>query len=683
MPFIQECSDFELHNNHITVVEGSQYNNTQIIHNNQVQVVRQERRKLTIWDEFRRIRMGDIKLIEELGDSNVWVHDHENKNKWKVARRIMSIARVYGSNTDTEFLCAKYSGPGAFKAFKRDFDEYSAIRHLNVAQLFAYNDSQYGLPTLIFYDALIPLGHVLSRSKKVQRALELYFRFQRDIFQKTDGGGFIVTNEIWIEPRSGAIRRGPYVASPYTITGLRNAPSTSCLDPLSIQTYSDTNTVINYLIRILPADIILKSVSDQGKHNQEWLTAVKVWPYLASSLWKRNQWYIIARWTGLARYARTWTIITGGREVVMKDGSVRFQFPDHIYLINSLWLQYECFIDVRTAWLAQAHSVFSQLGIREEEWEEYSLNTRFVLYFSPIQVHTYGEENTDIASNKPTPFLFVRPVPRLSDDETMWRSWAESAKYFWSFDPFGQKEMSESTRVSLGLPSFETQIEVQFTSWDCCAYKLMERLQIFKDFDPVTTDYARSLGYPILEAVGDDDRFQELGEFESNDGLSTSEDKESMAVDHNSPCPDNASHDVIPPPRLDDTPINKIPDAETDEEGTVGNKRKSKSASSGNTRCKFHTDHDDSECGGYRTSKGFDPKMTDHALSLGGSSMQVVGDKDQPQDLEDSVSSTTIADILESYNDLNADDDCTSNEGFESDEEIVLYPRSNGVAAVK
>ncbi|EEC00008.1 hypothetical protein MPER_00156, partial [Moniliophthora perniciosa FA553] len=158
-------------------------------------------------------------------------------------------------------------------------------------------------------------------------------------------------------------------------------------------------------------------------------------------------------------------------------------------------------VGFESAWLAQAHSIFGQLGIREEEWDEYSITTHFDLYICPIEAHTYQEENIDIASNKPTLYLFVRPIPRLSDNETTWKSWAESA-YFWSFDPFGREEMSESMSVSLGLPSCNIQMKLRSKSWDRCAYKLMERLQRFKGFDPTTTDYARSLGYPIMEIVG-------------------------------------------------------------------------------------------------------------------------------------------------------------------------------------
>ncbi|KAI3613055.1 hypothetical protein WG66_001558 [Moniliophthora roreri] len=191
--------------------------------------------------------------------------------------------------------------------------------------------------------------------------------------------------------------------------------------------------------------------------------------------------------------------------------------------------------------------------------------------------------------------------------------------------------------------------------------KPLKMINISKGFDPKTTDLARSLGYPLLKVIGDEGRFQEL---DSNDDCSTSEGEETIAVDCDFPCLDAASHHIIPSPRPNDT-------------ATVGNERMSKAAISGSTCHKLRVDHDDSERERLHTSKTFDPWTTDYARSLGYSPVQVVVDEDRPQDLEDSASSTTIADILESYKCLDANDDCIFNEGSESDEEIVLYPRSN------
>ncbi|KAI3621323.1 hypothetical protein WG66_014500 [Moniliophthora roreri] len=527
MPLVQGSSDFKFHDNQITVVEGSQYND-----NRTFQIVRQETRELTIWDEFKRVRIGNVNLIKAVVTSDIYGYDGpwwlHNRNRRTVARRTISVARIRGEDKEAEFLYVRYSGPEARQTFKRDFDQFSAVKHLNVAQLFGYSDSQHGLPALIFYDALIPLSRVLL-STRGNKWVELYFRLQAMV-AKVDGHFVCMDpNALWIEPRGGALRRGPYVQSDaYPLRQLFDVPSTSHLDPLSIQTYRDTNTVIDYLARIFPINMIFKQVGTGVKFRDWRVTAFELWPYIVGSLWKRNQQPIIARWTGFT------------------------QIPQYILHVSAI-------VD----------------------------SFRLTLY-----PYDYWKGNAGIVLTKPTPYLFVRPIPRPSDNETTWRSWAEST-YFWSLDPSGQEEILESTRVSLELPDFEHNVELLYISWDLETYRAIGSFQHFKGFDPKTTDCARSLSYPLMQVVGNVDRFQELGE--SNDDCLTSKDEESMSVDHDPPCPDNASHNIIPPPRPNDTSVNEMPDTKTNEEVTVGNKRKSTAAGSSSKHRKVHTDHGEDE----------------------------------------------------------------------------------------
>ncbi|EEB94597.1 hypothetical protein MPER_06562, partial [Moniliophthora perniciosa FA553] len=118
MPLTQECSDFEFHNNRITVVEGSQYNTI-------LQIARQGRRELTIWDEYERVRTGDVNLIKAVTTSNIY--DGPRWSRRAVARRTISVARIRGEDKETEFLYVGYSGPEAPQAFKQDFARFSAV----------------------------------------------------------------------------------------------------------------------------------------------------------------------------------------------------------------------------------------------------------------------------------------------------------------------------------------------------------------------------------------------------------------------------------------------------------------------------------------------------------------------------------------------------------------------------
>ncbi|EEB91810.1 hypothetical protein MPER_09774, partial [Moniliophthora perniciosa FA553] len=132
-----------------------------------------ERKELTIWDQYKRVRTGDIKLIKDvITDDNLTI----------------SIARIRGEDNKSKFLYVGYSGSKALQAFRRDFGQFSAVKRLNVAQLFGYNDGQCGLPALIFYDALIPLNRVLS-ANKANFWIHLYFVLRLTVAEMERDGG--------------------------------------------------------------------------------------------------------------------------------------------------------------------------------------------------------------------------------------------------------------------------------------------------------------------------------------------------------------------------------------------------------------------------------------------------------------------------------------------------------------
>uniref|UniRef100_A0A0W0G747 Uncharacterized protein n=1 Tax=Moniliophthora roreri TaxID=221103 RepID=A0A0W0G747_MONRR len=543
MAFIQGSSNFSISGGQLINIQGLQYVAT--IHDNRV-VVHKNGKKNTIWDEVRftiqasrclsncvveyeRIRTCDVRLTRVVANDTRWDVD-----------RIFSIARIRGEDKEEEFLHVGYSGPGAFKAFKRDFAEFCAIRHPNSAQLFGYNDRR-DIPALIFYDALIPLHRVFSGNF----VLLLYIEFQLSVTKLVKDGRNIRSSELWIEPRSGKLRRGPHVQSDniWGLLGLSNTPSTPPV-PLSIQAYSDTSTIIDYLVRILSTDTILEHFSDRHLRKLGRCTAVEAWPCLAGSLWKKNRRDVIARWMGLAETTqyvcvRCSSSAMDEHKVVMEDGSVQLKFTNRTDFKDYWWLRYDLLhgnrpLDIWKPWLAQAHSVFSQLEIHEEEWEECSITHSFYLGFHRTERNTCQQVITD------TPvYLFIRSIPCPSDNEAIWRSWAKSAKYFWSFDPFGREEMLDSTRASLGLPSYVTDVGLCYYSWDLDIYKGIERIHFFKAFDPRTTVLAHSLGYPLWQIVGRGGRFQDLEDstnkptiFESydNDASEGSESDEEIVV---------------------------------------------------------------------------------------------------------------------------------------------------------
>ncbi|KAK7022844.1 hypothetical protein VNI00_016925, partial [Paramarasmius palmivorus] len=156
------------------------------------------------------------------------------------------------------------------------------------------------------------------------------------------------------------------------------------------------------------------------------------------------------------------------------------------------------------SWLAQASGVFSQLRIREDSWEEYGVLNGIHLGF--IRTSPYKEPIIP-----PKVYLFIRPIPRPSDEKAIWRSWMDSEKYFWSFDMSGKEMVPEPVQTHLGLPSFTFKVTSYQYTWSPSHYHAIRKLQISEGFDPTTSDFGLSLDLPIIEVTsGDNDRFEDF-----------------------------------------------------------------------------------------------------------------------------------------------------------------------------
>ncbi|KAL0564313.1 hypothetical protein V5O48_017735 [Marasmius crinis-equi] len=78
--------------------------------------------------------------------------------------------------------------------------------------------------------------------------------------------------------------------------------------------------------------------------------------------------------------------------------------------------------------------------------------------------------------------------------------------------------MSEKQRALLGLPSFTESRYVHYAHYPVEVYDFIQQWQKAKGFDHRTTDFARSLGYPILEILPQDgDCFENVAEVDKED----------------------------------------------------------------------------------------------------------------------------------------------------------------------
>ncbi|ESK85908.1 hypothetical protein Moror_2294 [Moniliophthora roreri MCA 2997] len=337
-------------------------------------------------------------------------------------------------------------------------------------------------------------------------------------------------SDLWIDPKNGTLCLGPRIQIPFyegwTMLGYTsNLTPNGHLPPLSIQTYKDMDTTFDYLTRSIPTFNIVGGIAGCNGRFWEQMTdedAGSILQNFPNTIYHRHSQKVIARLpvkvrdrsyyylyrTDVSSHAMSKSL------VVMRNGLVQYIFmPLDIQYVKEIILRYLLSSDgiLAYSWITQAHSVFTQLRIDEDKWEEYCAHGRLDLIFKCRIQHSLPQENistTSIWSGGPPVYLFVQPIPQPLDNNEIWRSWAKSAKYFWSFDPFGKEEMSEATQLLLGLPSFTSEIDACHQYWDQSVYSAIRMLHHHHNFDPPMTDLAGLVGLPVLEVVGDEDRFE-------------------------------------------------------------------------------------------------------------------------------------------------------------------------------
>ncbi|KAI3604073.1 hypothetical protein WG66_000846 [Moniliophthora roreri] len=451
-------------------VHGSQTNITHV-HGNLVQA-QQIRRELTKWDDYRHIQLGDIYLTKCLAHNmEVERDEHITEKKFRrkdgtvkkvksvthqrvAACRTISVACIFVGDRlgDTEFM----------HTFIQDFNRFTHIRSPRVAQLFGYSDNQNGSLALIFYNAWIPLSHVIFKNNILSPLLYAYFGHQLTLWKPDED---IDIGDLWIDPRSGELHLGPHVQIPlYKSWMLLSYPSNSMLNrqlpPLSIQTYSDMGTTFDYLTRAVhTVHIILGIARCDMTFWQELIDedAESILQTLSGTIFHEPSQKITARMPVEVRDRTYYYLFRADissdaiRESldVMEDGSVQFTvMPMDIQSVEEITLRYllSSFAELAYSWITQAHRVFTQHRIDEDEWDEYGMLAELTLIFKCKRQHPMLQENTSITSGSSGAgpvYLFIQPVPQPSDDNEVWRFWAEGTKYFWSSDPSGKEEMDE------------------------------------------------------------------------------------------------------------------------------------------------------------------------------------------------------------------------------------------------
>ncbi|KAL0056695.1 hypothetical protein AAF712_016698 [Marasmius tenuissimus] len=107
--------------------------------------------------------------------------------------------------------------------------------------------------------------------------------------------------------------------------------------------------------------------------------------------------------------------------------------------------------------------------------------------------------------------------------------------------------MSDMQRIALALPRFRPFVDWSPVNWKSEVYDSMRQWQVAKGFDPLTTDFARSMRYPVVDILARGNKYFEScaedgedSEYSLGLNLARMEVDECFEINFNSqdvPCP--------------------------------------------------------------------------------------------------------------------------------------------------
>ncbi|KAJ8079978.1 hypothetical protein PM082_016804 [Marasmius tenuissimus] len=449
------------------------------------------------------------------------------------------------------------------KVFKADLLQFSRIKNTIFPQLRSFNDSD--IPIIVFHDELIPAKQLIEGAHN-SFEIKCYLAVQGQIARSsllssadcvsedtTISDEYHFSDHLWIRPRTGDICLGPMGPMLDNVFSLWGAMSQDGphpeLSPLPLSMYSNL-TFADPMVKNTSSKFVLDVLSNESTRADP--VSIADYDY-NHHIWTSSCRQPVAKFAGISWYfnldcySEHW-VFERPERTTMEDGRIRLSITNHHIMNLLFWFHSERFpTRLNQAWLSQAAHVFNVLGIPRKEWEGYSASSfaeslstvqrvplidhvqplaLFIEDWISLQLNSDTNDTQPISHHPrcvgtqfdPSCYLFVLPPPQLPDtrpDVSAWQQAPAESLYYWSLDPTGDSKMPEAQRIALGLPCFyaSTFRKPRLVHWKAEAYDLVRKWQEAKGFDPTTTDFARSMGYPILEiSPGDGDRFEDCAE---------------------------------------------------------------------------------------------------------------------------------------------------------------------------
>ncbi|ESK88854.1 hypothetical protein Moror_17054 [Moniliophthora roreri MCA 2997] len=502
--------------------------------------------KHTKYDQFREVILGDVFLEKELHSSDEdWKWRRGRRGRWYATRRKAqrTIYTVEIVDRKTKFTAITYEGKDARRVWEEDFEQYSRTKNLSSFQLFGINQSS--IPMLIFHNELTPLGHFYK--------LSFWSSVYLTYLVENNGWGYA---NVWMDARGSLCSGpdGPHVDwYHFNTDGSLVVPSKAEMlkDNISFQFFREIRSSVDdsvlqcawgswentYLNNLFPGTA--EDLQSKNPNNPAWNSAM--YPYL-HGLWRDPPHHIpmnvigglrfdtvyslsmeaVARWPKGAGslWEYKWFERRGLVDKTVLDGGLT-RFTLDLTQGENVILSTAYSLEFLHAWLSQSSWVFGALNVTEGEENFFIIDPPWLEIESTL--HEYdgltaffnlcdGKPPVEETPPAPSPiYLFLHPFPESILEFMSWRR----QPYFLSFDETGQSEMSEEECERWGVPVLTCRMCWDFKVWKWPTYvcTALREWQEARDFDPTTSDWARSMGCPELEIVGvgkDHGRFEEV-----------------------------------------------------------------------------------------------------------------------------------------------------------------------------
>ncbi|KAK7054474.1 hypothetical protein VNI00_003672 [Paramarasmius palmivorus] len=471
------------------------------------------------YDEFEYVKKGHMYILKTIHVEDFLRKEPiQGQESWVIGgRRCIHTIEIHGINR-SRFTAVMYHGDMGRKVshkstkkrtktevqyhtqeWEQDFLLYSQSNP-DLVQLFGLNHSS--IPALIFYDELVPIAN-MYRESDFWTGLYLCHLVKHKQCDRW---------RLWVENRTGQIRIGPdgprplviphaispmYV--PSTVDMLRDEVSFSFfatygsrLDNIVLQhvyrsrrpvfldsllftgrAYPDDGRTLSNRSSIVLDELRFDTVySDTGEPAAKLPSMFYVWNPEVGGIAKEGM--LVG--ANLIRFDLTGAETATGARFV--HGVYGFGGD-----LN------EC-STIAYTWLSQSPRLFHALRTPRERESRYSIPpTTFVLE---------GTFELGLVCAEPV-YLFIRSAITKPSDS------AYDIDPFWSYDKLGQSRISEPEQQRIGLPKLALRwhtrdTAVKLWAWPSYAYDALRNWQISRGFDPKSADFARALGFPVMEA---------------------------------------------------------------------------------------------------------------------------------------------------------------------------------------